>query len=480
MANRSLEYRVGIFSLLGLAATVVAIFVLSPDLFNQKEMTPYYTILQDASGILEKTHVKTNGVTIGKVTKISLSRDATRVDLEVEKEVFIPEGSKIIVRTVGFLGDKFIEIKRPSNVENGVGPNGFIAQATDASDLQEVISLVGSIAEDIKKVTTNLSGVLGDQQGQNTMANIVDNFRQFTGDARGILEDNRDDLREMVSNIREFSAVMKETMNPENRDRIERILANFDESMEEVKGATENINLISEKVEKGEGTLGRLINESDTVDDIQGALSDLRQVLAPIAQVRIAVDTHSFVRRDDTTQTYFNLLFRTRPDSFYVLGFTDFTDRTIDTSTQVIDGDNSDGTTRIRESIVDQKALRFNAQIGKRWGPIGARLGLFESTGGVAGDLYLWNNRFRAALEVYDFADKDSPLRDFAHVRAWASILFFNHIYAMAGIDDPTRLDPETGKRANELNYFFGAGLTFNDDDIRSLLGLAAISGGVN
>ena len=478
MASRSLEYRVGIFSLLGIAATVVAIFVLSPDLFNQKEMVSYYTILQDASGILEKTHVKTNGVTVGRVSKISLSRDATRVNFEVEESVFIPEGSKIIVRTVGFLGDKFIEIKRPSNVENGVSPNGFIAQASDASDLQEVISLVGSIAEDIKKVTTNLSGVLGDQQGQRAMADIIDNFKQFTGDARGMLADNRDDLREMVSNIREFSEVMKNVMNPDNTERIERILANFDTSMEEVKGATANINLISEKVESGEGTLGRLINEGDTIDEIQGALKDLRQVLAPVTKLEVAVDTHSYIRRDDTSQSYFNLVFRTRPDSFYVIGFTDFTERTIDTTTETLDADGSDGSTRIRESIVDKKALRFNLQIGKRWGLVGARLGLFESTGGVAGDLYLWQDRLRVSLEVFDFADKDSPVRDIAHIKAYASILFFDHIYAMAGIDDPTRLDPTTGKTADDINYFVGAGLTFTDQDIKSLFGMAAIASG--
>ena len=79
-------------------------------------------------------------------------------------------------QTVGFLGDKFIEIKRPGNVESGISDAGFIPQASDASDLQEVISLIGSIAEDVKKVTANLSAVLGDKQGQDSISNIVENI----------------------------------------------------------------------------------------------------------------------------------------------------------------------------------------------------------------------------------------------------------------------------------------------------------------
>ena len=478
MSSKSLEYRVGLFSLFGVATTVLAIFVLSPDMFSRKEQINYHTVLKDATGILEKTHVKTNGVTVGKVRKISLSRDATRVDFQVDKEVFIPEGSKIIVRTVGFLGDKFIEIKRPSNVENGVGPNGFIPQATDAADLQEVSSLVGSIAEDIKKVTTNLSSVLGDSQGERTMANIVDNIEQFTKDARGILEDNREDVRTLVANIRDFSDSMKEVMNDENKERIDRILANFDTSMEDVRGATKNINLISEKVEKGEGTLGKLINEDDALIEIEGALKDLRKVLAPVTKMEIAVDTHSFIRRDESSQTYFNLVFRTRPDAYYIIGFTAFAERTLDTTTETIDGDNSDGTVRSRETIVENKELRFNLQLGKRWGWIGARLGMFESSGGVAGDMFFFKDRFRVSLEVFDFADKDSEIRKTAHIKAYASVLFFNHLYALIGVDDPTRLDPETGKVDKDINHYLGAGLTFTDQDLKALFGMAAVAAG--
>ncbi|SMF21355.1 MlaD family protein [Pseudobacteriovorax antillogorgiicola] len=478
MGDRSLEYKVGFFSLLGIAATVLAVFVLRPDMFSRQDMNTYYTILKDATGILEKTHVKTNGVTIGKVAYIRLDENATRVGMEINEDVFIPEGSKVIVRTVGFLGDKFIEIKRPSNVTNPVPDQSFIPQATDASDLGEVIALIGSIAKDIKKVTSNLAAVLGDREGEESIARIVENIERFTEDARGILEDNRDDVRDLVANIREFSESANDVLDQKNRDRIERILANFDDSMVEVRGATKNINLIAQKVEKGEGTLGRLINDDDTLTEVEGAIKDIRKVLAPVTKLEVAVDTNTYIRRDNTAQTYFNLKFRTRPDAYYLIGFTDFSERTRDTTVETLDGDSTDGVVRSKETIVEDSELRFNLQIAKRWGNLGARLGLFDSTGGVAGDLYFFRDRLRVSLEVYDFADKDSEVRELAHVKAYANILFFDHIYAMMGIDDPTRIDPETGSVNKELNYFFGAGLTFNDQDLKSLFGMAAIATG--
>lgn len=478
MSDRSVEYRVGLFSLLGITATLAAIFVLRPDMFSRQETRSFYTVLEDATGILEKTHVKTNGVTIGKVKFIQLGTNATKVGIEIRNDVFIPKGSRVIVRTVGFLGDKFIEIRRPSNVDQGIDGDSYIPQATDASDLTEVIELVGSIAKDIKKVTTNLASVLGDDRGEQSMAEIVENIQQFTHDARGILEDNRSDVRELVANIREFSASVKDVVDDENRERIDRILANFDQSMEDVKGATKSINLIAAKVENGEGTIGRLVNDDQALEELEGALKDIRKVLAPVTKIKLKVDVNTFVRRDETTQTYFNLVFKTRPDAYYLIGFSDFSARTKDVVTETIDSDGTDGTTRNKETITEEKQLRFNLQLAKRWGRFAARLGLFDSAGGVAGDVYFWRDRVRLSFEMFDFADKDDEVRRTAHLRAYASVLFFNHIYALAGIDDPTRLDPDTGETAKDINYYFGAGLSFTDQDLRSIFGMAAIAAG--
>jgi phospholipid/cholesterol/gamma-HCH transport system substrate-binding protein len=477
MSRMGTEFKVGLFTLIGLSATAVAIFFVSPELFDRKAKVSYYTVLKDASGILENTHVKTNGVNIGRVVKIKLSESATEVELEVLEEVPIPAGSQVAVRTVGFLGDKYIDIVRPEKSEGErLGANGFIPRSPDSADIAEVVKLVGSIAADVKKVTENLAAVLGDKQGEQKLGNIVNNIEELTAHAKEMFAENRQDIRVMVANIREVSASLKEITDPENREKIDRILANFDESMEEVKHATTNIKQIAEKIDKGQGTLGKLVNDDAALEEVEGALKDLRQVLAPVTKLQVSVDTHSELRRDETSQTYFNLRFTTRPDSYYLLGFTDYSERTIDTRTETIDDGLGPTNAHTRERIKDDKALRFNLQIAKRWKWIGARLGLFETTGGAAADIYLWKDRIRLSTEVFDFAKKDENIRRTAHVKAYASVLFFDHLMAMAGVDDPTRFKPGTTTLDPKTNYFFGAGLTFNDQDLKALFGMAAIA----
>ena len=66
------EFKVGFFTLLALLVTGYMFFVLSPDTFKSETYSSYYTIVKDAAGIVVKTHVKTNGVIVGKVRNITL------------------------------------------------------------------------------------------------------------------------------------------------------------------------------------------------------------------------------------------------------------------------------------------------------------------------------------------------------------------------------------------------------------------------
>ncbi|MBC7530231.1 MAG: MCE family protein [Oligoflexus sp.] len=475
MSRMGTEFKVGLFSLFGVAAIAFAVFFVSPELFDRKEKKIYKTTLKDASGILINTHVKTNGVNIGRVSLIRLADNATEVQMEVEASISVPEGSEIAVRTVGFLGDKFIDIVRPDKGGAPVANNGFIPPAKNTGDIAEVVGKVGSIADDLKKVTENLARVLGDKQGERRMANIVENIEKLTETTKQMLLDNRSEVRSLVQNFNTVSAALKEVVNDENRSKIDRILVNLDTSMKSIKTASENAQLISQRIEKGEGTIGRLINDDKTADDIQATLKDLREVLSPVTKLQVAVETHAEIRRDESNQTYFNIRLNTRPDSFYLVGFTTFPDRVRDTSTETLDA--STGKTAIRERIRDDKALRFNLQFGKRWGWIGARLGLFESTGGAAADAYFWKDRMKLSLEAFDFSDKEDNYRRTAHIKAYASVLFFDHLVAMVGLEDPTKYKDGTHTVRKNLNPFAGAGLTFNDQDLKTLFGAAAIAG---
>ncbi len=465
------------------------LFVLTPNFFKTSKNKKFYTILKDASGIIAKTHVKTNGVTVGKVYSVDLEANATKITIEVEDRVLIPVNSKVDVRTRGLLGDVFLEIIRADDTGQYISDGGMIPKSEDSMDLQGVIGLVGSIGKDVKKITSTLASVVGNKEGERSLKDILVNVEKLTADLRKTGEtirasvgDREKDVQSIVSNIqgttadlKAFSKNLKDVLDDENKAKINRIIASFDDSMSDVKGATKNIRLISEKVEKGEGTLGKLVNDDSVIQEIKGAVKDVREILSPANKLQITVDAHVEGRNDQSSQSYFNILFRTRPDRYYLLGLTDGREATKETTTEQVSA--TDNQTKIRERTEETKATKFNLQLAKRWYDVVLRVGLFESAGGIGTDYYVWRDNIRFTVEAFDWKIRRNEVRRTAHVKAYVSILFFNHIYGMFGWDDITRdKDPRTREDSTTPNLFAGGGLTFNDQDLKALFGAAALA----
>lgn len=461
------EFKVGLFTILGLMATGSLFVVLNPNLLKSKKVNTYYTILQDASGVVANSHVKTNGVSVGKVSSVKLQSDSTKIEFQIDADVQVPLGSTIEIRTVGLLGDPFLEIMRKSDQGQGYLSTGeFIPKSDKASGLDGLVDLAIKMLDENRKNAREL----------------IANLRESSDSLKGMLNENRDDVRNLIANIKDVSASLKDMLNPENVAKVNRILASFEESMIEVKGATRNINLISQKVESGQGTLGKLINDDETLTQLQAAIEDVRTVLAPATRLRINVDVRGEGRSDKTAQNYFDLQFRTRPDRFYLLGVTDVQQTTIDTTTESLTPNKEDldpggtGATRSREIVRQKDRLRFNLQLAKRWKFAQVRMGMFESTGGFATDLFMFRNRLRLSLEAFDWDSYKNPYRRTAHFKAWGRFMFYEHIYLLAGVDDITRLKPGLDELEDDPNYFFGAGLYFNDEDLKALFGTAALA----
>jgi len=488
------EFKVGLFAIVAFAALGYMFVLLSDGIFSDREYKTYYTVLENAAGIVEKTHVKTNGVSIGKVINIDLADDSTRVEFEVDKRVSIPEGSTIEIRSTGLLGDVHLEIVRVSAKGNNLTPeNGLVPENLGGSGIMALVAKGGDIANDVKKITEVLSNVLGSKSGEVKLAEIVENIRAMTADLkattntmRSVIGDREGDLQLIVTDVKagiadlkDFSANLKKVLDSQNTERIDRILASFDATMVDVQGSAAKINLIAEKVEKGEGTLGRLVNDDTTLAELEGAIKDIREVLSPATKLKIKVDYHGEVRQDESSQHYFNLMLQTRPDRYYLLGLTDTTydivEETEEPGTPVEGADDTVATAK-KTTTKESAALKFNLQFAKRWGAMGVRFGLFESKGGIASDIYLFRDRFKLTTEAYDWDSTSKDIRRTAHVKVYASVLFYNHIYVLAGVDDPTRTDPETGKANKDLNYFVGAGLNFNDEDLKAVFGTAALA----
>lgn len=495
------EFRVGIFILLASAAIIVIFFFLNPDSFSGGDYKTYYTITDNAEGIVEKTHIRTNGVTVGRVAEIILLTNRTKIVLEVRKDVEIPIESVVEIRSRGLLGDKYIEIIR-SPLTEMAEDGAELASSSDSLSAEEVIAFMGRIAKDIKKITNSLANSFASEDGQGRIEMIFENMSSLLVDLREVVTENRGDLsatlahlrkaaagaekvvtnsggdlEQILANLEEVSTSLNMMLGEDGRRKFNSILTKFDDSLSDIRDTAGRIKLVSTNLEEGKGTLGRLLSDDSTIDKIEETLEGINEVIAPASKLQVEVDYHGEIRADKTSQHYFNLLFRTRQDKYYLFGVTDLGERVTVThrdTTPLEDG--GEHLSYQKETITDDKALRFNVQFARRWYDVTLRFGLFESKGGVATDFHLLDDHLQLTLEAFDWNSKGSKVRKLAHFKAYAKLVFLRHLTLIAGIDDPTLLATDSNELRTNLNYFFGAGFSFTDDDLKGFLGTAALA----
>lgn len=501
MKIRASEFKVGIFVIFALAVLVAIVRFLSPETFKASSYRRYHVIAANAEGVVDKTHVRTNGVTVGKVLELELLENETKIIFGVEEDVFIPVGSKVEIRSRGLLGDKFIEVLRSDATEEA-NDGSELQMSKSALDTDKMMAMASDIASDVKRVTGVLAEGFDPPEGESGLNTVMKDLSITLSELKTLIKDNRvrvegtlthlerasrniadvmekhgDKFDGIIGNLESVSGSLRTVFENESGGDVASIMTNIDSAVEDIRQTTSNIRVVSDQIQSGKGSFGRLLGDDGVINKVEETIESVNKIVKPASNLQLGVDYRGEFRADKSSQHYFNLLFQTQQDKYYLFGLTDVGTNIVrkrkDTSPFGDEGDNLSYET---ETSSEDKALRFNVQFAKRWYNLTMRFGLFESKGGVASDVHLFDNRLSLTVEAFDWNSGEATSRHLAHFKAYAKILLLDHITMIAGIDDPLRIDQATSRIREDINYFFSAGFTFNDNDLKGFLGTSALA----
>lgn len=496
MAGFSTEAKVGVFMVAALAMLAYMTITLGEFTVGREAGYEVRAEFADVTGLKEGAPVEVAGIQIGKVGSIKLAEGKALVTLLIRPEVKLPLDSRLTVRTKGMLGDKFIQVEPGPDRGPYLSDGATARNVGPPAGLDEVIARLGPIAEDVKAITGALKSSLASQASQQNISEILANLKDVTAALKDVAasQANRDNFEKTLGNARELSESLKQIV-ADNRRGLERIVANLDKS-------TQALNMVIAKINKGEGTLGALVNERETVDALNQTLSSLREVSYKIKSGegtvgRLVTDSstadkldqaldgvnslltkadslHMFVdwrgeyfSNENSWRSELNLRIQPKADKFYLLGVIyeplGRRTRTVTETTYTLGG--STWTLTEDETRFGRTEVTFNAQIGKRFRDLALRGGLLSSTGGFGVDYYLYDDRLKLTGEMFDFREEERPRLRFA-----ADYSFFKNFFITAGVDNVL-------SEYDETNFFLGAGMSFQDDDLKLLLGSVPIPG---
>ena len=498
LANKALA--VGLLVAVAGAAFLVGYTFFRKGGLSGRDSYTVHALFDDVTGISWKSRVQIAGIQIGEVEKVTLvGGDRARLDLRIRKEVVLHKDACLTKRfPSALLPDALLEATSGSPAQPALAglpeEDREITCVREAASAAKLLDSLAKVAADIQVLTGDLAKTVGGPEG--SMRDIIQNLARISRTIDEVVGQNAGKLSRTLSNAEAFTFTIRDIAE-KDRDRYQTIARNVAEaserlnqvlkSVQEIVGAEEpqlkesvqgvrqavdklnrsldQIGKTVDAVAQGKGVAGKLLADEQLGEKLAVAVDQYTDYADRLYKLQVAVQLRSeWLLNQAGAKTYAGIRLIPRPDKYYLLEIVNdprgVNTRTTETATTFNQTTGSEVTTVTTRTINEQK-LSFSLEFAKRYGPATFRIGIIESSGGVGSDLHLFDDSLQLSVDLYQF---NRPTQDvFPRTKLWANYYFLNKWRSGSYPGGPRFV---IGR-----DLFFGAGLYFTDQDLKTLLG---------
>lgn len=489
MARGTQAAKVGLFVLLTGAAGFAVYRFVSPQVTGGGGYT-VHAYIHDATGLATRSRVTIAGIPVGALRAIKLENGQARLDVLVQDDVDLFDNATLGKKSASLLGESMIVLTPGTSNHPKLHNGDEIRIIVNDTTPGELMNEVKEIADSVKAVAQQLAASIGTEQGGRNIKFILQNLADATDSLNGTIRENREVIRDTLRNVQQITqnanpeiahilenvrvvtqdvrqmmaaaSETKEGQKGELRDTIEHL----DRASKSLESALDHIDSVSGRIDRGEGTIGKLTKDDALVNEVQGVAEGVNDYVQNITRLQTIVGLRSdYLFLANAIKSYVSLRLQPQEDKYYEIelindpkGLTSITDQTVNT----INNPNLPPSYRTI-TYTTTNSFRFSLQFAKRFGAFTGRFGIKESTGGVGLDIHLLQDRFEIVNDLFGFSEEIQP-----RYRVYISYEFLKHLWLYGGVDHLTAPD--------QRDYFLGLQLRYTDEDLKTIL---PFSGGI-
>ena len=305
-SQRRRDVIVGAFVIAGLAALAWLVFRFGdlPSAVSRVRSFQVYVRFAAAPGVQRDTAVRFCGFQIGRVTDVrppSIMEDLvtgrkyhqTECVLSINKQYRdIPSNIDAKLMTRG-LGSSYIELvtdtaKPPVStfLVDGMKLQGSMGTTSEFLP-KETMDMLNRLVENINTFMDNANDIIGDPNNKQNIKATLANLTEASHNASVAITkatDTLKDAREAIEQYRQLASTGAETIK--NIDaKAERLVASLVNTSAEIGQAMSQMRLAMEKINSGDGTAGRLVNDARLYESLVETIFQLNVLLTDIKEL---------------------------------------------------------------------------------------------------------------------------------------------------------------------------------------------------
>ena len=273
------------------------------DITLKKSNYSFTVIFANVQGLNEGDDVNMLGKRIGKVSRAKIIGQKIAVELSIDNSFAfkIPIDSKIEVKSEGLMGSKYVSINPGVNDKKYILA-GETVEGQREYDFSEITPGILPITQDIGIFARRLKATLGEEEKdriRNTILNIESLTSELDGFVKGyrdvLSKTERESLKNIVNNLKTASETIKEKVDndlsqilsglknvSDQSEDLKQAIVNLKSSSESLNSSSKKFENILTKIDSGEGTLGKMINDPALYDNLNALSKDGRELVQDI------------------------------------------------------------------------------------------------------------------------------------------------------------------------------------------------------
>jgi len=267
--------RVGLLVVTAIAVLVAGILLIGGQnqLFTRKNR--YHILFNNVSGLNAGNPVQLNGVDVGRVISVVLPTEPGKNDIRVEISVErryasrVREDSLASIKTLGLLGDKYIELTSGTTAADPIPSGGRISTAPSTS-IDQLLSSGENLMDNVIAISFALRTIL---ERMENGEGILGKLTVDTPEAQSII----DSVHDTVTAMEAIAEKIDKGDGPLPR------LINDAELAARVDRSLARLESVLTKADEGEGALPKLLNDPATAQQLDETLAELHSAAHDLA-----------------------------------------------------------------------------------------------------------------------------------------------------------------------------------------------------
>ena len=301
--NISKEIKVAVIFVIAISVLVWGIMYMKGlEIFTHNRVI--YAVYDHVNGLVKANPISINGLKVGQVKNLYFSKrnkGKIIVELYIANDYPIPKNSQATITSSDLLGSKEVSIvlgNSPEVVKEGDTLKSLTESTLGEAVNQQLLPLKKK-AETLISSIDSLVGTFQELLNKDTRDNLVvsiehvkqslENLAHMTYNVDTLIEKERNTLATIINNIASISSNLKQ-----NNERINTIFANLSTlsdslakakiptTFNQINKALVDLTDVLDKINKGHGTIGQLVNDEMLYKEVAKAAKDLNLLLEDI------------------------------------------------------------------------------------------------------------------------------------------------------------------------------------------------------